>query len=136
MMSLVVTRGFATSSASAASATCWACPATRPCGTWRPHGPRTQGAAGGRDLRAIEVFQMPLDVTGREAACIQAQDFVVEALETALALGDKPRHKASLAVTRDLQGQRPRVRLHRLRALAIPGVLVLCPVACIGHIAQ
>ena len=40
----------------------------------------------GRDLRPLEVCQMPLDVTGREAVCIPAQDCSVEARETALAL--------------------------------------------------
>jgi hypothetical protein len=79
---------------------------------------------------------MPLDVTGREATGMQAQDCVVEALETTLALGDEPRHKTALAVTRPLQVQRPRVRLHGLVTFAVAGVLVLSPVAAIRRLAQ
>jgi hypothetical protein len=79
---------------------------------------------------------MPLDVTGREATGIQAHDFVVAARETPLALGDEPRQKTALAVTRHLQGQRPRVRLHGFVTFAVAGVLVLGPVAAIRRIAQ
>ena len=65
---------------------------------------------------------MALNVPCRKTACIQAQDFVVEALQSSLALGHQLRRKAPVAVTRDHQGQRPGVRLDRLLALAVAHV--------------
>jgi hypothetical protein len=79
---------------------------------------------------------MTLYVARREAARIQAQDFVVEALQTSLALGHQLWRKAPVAITRDHQVQWPGVRLHRLLALAVAGVLLLRPVAHMRGIPQ
>ena len=49
----------------------------------------------------------------------RAQDLVVEAVEAALVCGDHARRKCALPIARDVDGQRPVVGQHGLRAGAI-----------------
>src|ERR1043166_1961020 len=79
---------------------------------------------------------MPLDVTGGEATGIEAQHFVVEALQTSLAFRHQLRRKAPIAVAWHYEVQWSGGRLDRLLARAVAGVLVLCPIADMGGIAQ
>jgi hypothetical protein len=79
---------------------------------------------------------MSLNIACREASRIEAQNFVVESLQASLALGHKLRRKAPVAVARDDQGQWAGVRLHRLLALAVAGILLFGAVAHMRGIAQ
>jgi hypothetical protein len=86
-------------------------------------------------LRPIQLFQMPLDLPGREPTGIQAQHLDIKALQTPLALGYQLGREAPVAIARHLQGQRPGVHLHGLLALTVAGVLLLGTVAHVGGIA-
>ena len=79
---------------------------------------------------------MPLDIPGRETPRIQAQHLLVKTLQPTLALGDEPRRKTALAITRHLQGQRPRVRLYGLGTRAVAGIALRTAVADMRRIAQ
>ena len=64
-----------------------------------------------------------LNLANRHAPRIERKHLVVETGEPALVLGDQPRLERALAITRDLNRQRPVVGQDRLAA---------CPVAVIG----
>ena len=83
-----------------------------------------------------ELFEMPLDLSRRQAPGIQAHHLLVKAFQPALTLGHELRRKAPLAIARDRKGQRPRLGLHRLLTRAVAGVPLLAPVADMRGIAQ
>jgi hypothetical protein len=79
---------------------------------------------------------MPLNLPCGQTTSIQAQDLGIEVLQPPLALGDQLRLKTPVPVAWHGKLQRSRARLHRLLALAIPGIPILGPVAHVGGIAQ
>jgi hypothetical protein len=76
----------------------------------------------GRDLEAVELAQMPLDLAGAHAPRIHRHDLVVEAGEAPLVLGDQLRVEGRQPIARDLQIQ-----------LAGPGEHGFAAIARISH---
>ena len=76
----------------------------------------------GRDLRAVHLLQVRLDLAHRHAAGVQRQDLVVEAGPAGLVLGNQLRLEAALAVAGHLDRQRAELALERLAAAAVAGV--------------
>jgi hypothetical protein len=75
-----------------------------------------------RDLDAVQLAQVPLDLARAHAARVHRHDPVVEAGEAALVLGDELRVEGREPVARDLQVQLPGAGQHRLAAVAVAAV--------------
>src|SRR6058998_2671256 len=60
-----------------------------------------------RDVDAVQLAQMPLDLPGRHPAGVEREDLLVEAVEGAGVLGHDPRLERGLTVTRQLDRDRP-----------------------------
>src|SRR5438093_8037624 len=78
-----------------------------------------------RDVDAVQLAQMPLDLAGRHPAGVQREDLLVEAVERAGVLGHDPRLERGLTVTRQLDRDRPVDRPQRLRARPVAPVRLL-----------
>src|SRR3954471_13862051 len=76
----------------------------------------------GRDLKAVELAQVPLDIAGAHAAGVHRHELVVEAREAALVLGDELRVEGRQPVARDLQIELGGVGEHALGTVAIPTI--------------
>ena len=76
----------------------------------------------GRDLGAVELGDVALDLANRHAAPVEAQDLVVEAAEPPLALRDQLRLEAAGPVARDLDVDLAVLGQDRLRARAVAAV--------------
>ena len=83
-----------------------------------------------RDLNAVELAQMALDLPDAHAAGVHRDDLVVEARKAALVLGDQLRLERAAPIARDLQLDLARVREHRLLAVAVTVVARHAPSAC------
>ena len=75
-----------------------------------------------RDVDAVELTQVPLDLAGRHPARVQGEDLLVEAVERTSVLGHDPRLEARVAIPRQLDRHRPIDRPQRLRARAVAPV--------------
>src|SRR5438477_1586519 len=67
------------------------------------------------DVDAVQLAQVPLDVTRRHAARVERKDLLVEAVERAGVLGHDPRLERGVTVPRQLDRERPIDRPQRLR---------------------
>jgi transposase len=76
----------------------------------------------GRDLDAVQLAQVPLDLAGAHPPRVHRHDLVVEAGEAALALGDQLRVEGGQPVARDLQLQLAGPGEHGLAAVAVAAV--------------
>ena len=76
----------------------------------------------GRDLDAVELAQVALDLAGAHPSRVHRHDLVVEAGEAALVLGDQLRIEGGQPVARDLQLELAAAGQHRLRAVAVAAV--------------
>src|SRR6266508_3897105 len=75
-----------------------------------------------RDVDAVQLAQMPLDLARRHPARVQGEDLLVEAVEGAGVLGHDPRLERGVAVARQLDRDRPVDRAQRLRRDAVAPV--------------
>src|SRR6266508_1004941 len=75
-----------------------------------------------RDVDAVQLAQMPLDLAGRHPARVEGEDLLVEAVEGAGVLGHDPRLERGVAVARQLDRDRPVDRAQRLRRDAVAPV--------------
>src|SRR5262249_60896749 len=74
----------------------------------------------GRDLDAIELVQMRLDLANRKPAGIEADDPVVKALDPGLAFGNNLRLEAAVTVAWHGQIDRPVIADHSFARIAVP----------------
>ena len=83
-----------------------------------------------RNLRAIDLLQVPLDLTGAHAARVERDHLVVETRQPALVFADQHRIKARLAVARNGDLDLAVVGQHALAAGAVAVVLAFpgCPI--------
>ena len=81
-----------------------------------------RGNQAGRDLGAIHLLQVGLNLAHRHASGVQRDDFVVEAGPAGLVLGDELGFEAAVAVAGHFDGQLTEIALERLLAPAIAGV--------------
>ena len=93
-----------------------------PLGDLVEHGVGHRADQVGRDLDAVELAQVALDLAGAHAAGVHGDDLVVEAGEAALVLGDELRVEGRQPVARDLQLELAGAGQHRLRAVAVAAV--------------
>src|SRR6266545_4543146 len=75
-----------------------------------------------RDVDAVQLAQMPLDLAGRHPAGVQGEDLLVEAVEGTRMLRHDPRLKRCVAVARQLDSERPVDRTQRLLGDAVAAV--------------
>src|SRR5690606_28744366 len=92
----------------------------------------------GRDIGAVQLAQVTLDVARRHASRVESDDFLVEALEPPLSLGQEPRLERALAVPGNAHFDRASLGLDGLRRIAVayvatspPGLLLVTEV--LGH---
>ena len=76
-----------------------------------------------RDLRAVKLLEVALDLPRRHAARVEREEFLIEAIESPNIFGDDARGEAAVAVARDTDGHRPGLRFDLLLGVAIAGVL-------------
>ena len=81
----------------------------------------------GRDVDAVKLGQVALDLAHRHAAGVQAQDLVVEPVEPGLAFGDKLRLEGSRPVARDRNLNFSILGQKRLRARPVAAVAASPP---------
>jgi hypothetical protein len=74
------------------------------------------------DLDAVDLGQVRLDVTRRQATRVESKDLVVEALEAPLTLPDDLRLKRPFPITRGTHVDGPVLGRQRLRGRAVTGV--------------
>src|SRR6266545_1113908 len=89
-----------------------------------------------RDVDAVQLAQMPLDLPGRHPARVQGEDLLVEAVERAGVLGHDPRLERRVPVTRQLDPERPVDRPQRLLRDAVAPVLLLFGRHLAGRVAE
>ncbi len=75
------------------------------------------------DRGAVDVSEVRADLPGRQPSRGQRQHDLVDAVQPTLPLVHDLRLQAPVAVPRDVNPHRPELGEHRLRALAIAGVL-------------
>src|SRR5215813_12401690 len=80
-----------------------------------------------RDLHAVDLFQMPLDLARGHPPRVERNDLVVEAVEARLPLFDELRLELSIAVPRDLDRDLSLLALERLTRLAVAGIARILP---------
>ena len=89
-----------------------------------------------RDLDAVEVAQMPLDIAGGHPAGVERQDLVVEAVERAGVLGHDLRLERRVTVPGQLDRDRPVDRPQRLRRLTVAPVRLPLRYLLTGPVAE
>ena len=75
-----------------------------------------------RDLGAVDLGQVPLNLADRQTAGIQADHAIVEPDPTGLTLADDLRLKRARAIPRGADPKRPLIGQDRLARLPVPGV--------------
>jgi hypothetical protein len=78
----------------------------------------------GRDVDAIELAQMPLDLAGAHAAGVHRNDLLVKAGKPPLVLGDQLRIEGRQAIPRNVERHLARFRQYRLPAITVAAVAV------------
>src|SRR5439155_7138751 len=78
-----------------------------------------------RDVDAVQLAQVPLDLPRRHPAGVQGEDLLVEAVEGTGVLGHDPRLEARVAITGQLDRDRPVDGAQRLRRRPVPPVRLL-----------
>ena len=73
------------------------------------------GNQAGRDINAVDLFQVPLDLAGGHPPGIEGDDLVVKAGEAGLAFGDDNRLEAAVAVAWNLNRQLAKFALDGFR---------------------
>ena len=81
-----------------------------------------RGNQAGRDLCAVHLLQVPLNLPNRHTPGVQGQDLVVKASPASLVLGHDLGLKAGMAVTWDADGQLAKVAFESLFAFAVAGI--------------
>jgi site-specific DNA recombinase len=93
-----------------------------PFGDFVQHGIRHGADQVGRDVDAVEIAQVALDLPRTHAPGVHRHDLVVEAWKTALVFGNQLRVKGREPVARDLEVKLARAGQHRLAAIAVAAV--------------
>ncbi len=78
-----------------------------------------------RQLHADRRGQMMFDLADGHAARVEADDHVVQSVQTALALADQPRGERARPIPGNVDGERADLGLDRLRGGAVAGVRAL-----------
>ncbi len=77
----------------------------------------------GRDLGAVKLGQVAMDLAHRHTPCVKDDDFIVEAVEASLALGDQPQLERAGAIARYFDGNVAVFGQYRLGARAVAAVV-------------